>query len=142
MEGAGQPPNYKTPVGGVTTFLNALRAKDAKLLAEATAQRAKTESSAKHQKMFTAILDESLPDNELTDLASSFAGYRIVSTNQAKSSGHLGVILEKRKARSFDMTRRTITMRKEKTGWKVMDIGPEMELANGTTPKRASAKSN
>jgi len=107
----------------VNSFLVALRAKDPERLANATALHAEAESADKNKKMFKAILDKSLPDNELNDLASKLEGFQVVSQNIPKSSGRLGIILGKR--RGNDMVQRTVTVRLEKAGWKVVDIGPE-----------------
>jgi len=121
--GANEPANFKYPVTAVNSFLKALRAKDAEGLAQATALHAETESADKNKKMFKAILDKNLPDNELNDLAGKLDGFRVVSQNIPKSTGRLGVILGKQKGN--DTLQRTITVRLEKSGWKVVDIGPE-----------------
>jgi hypothetical protein len=133
----GGPADFKTPQGAVNAFLNALKAKDAEALKEATAQHAATESAPGNQKMFQNILDKSLPDDELSDLAQKLEGYSVSSMNPPKSTGRAEVIIAKTEGR-VRLTRK-ITVRREKEGWKVEDIAGEREFRSigiGTKRRR------
>jgi hypothetical protein len=121
MVGPNTPPDYRYPVTAVNTFLSALRAKDPERLSQATALRAEFEAAEKNRKQLKAIIDKSLPDSDLNDLAKGFEGFTVAGTNQPKSTGRLGVILQKSDGK--DMLRRTIEVRNEAKGWKVLDIG-------------------
>jgi hypothetical protein len=112
----------------VTSFLNAVKAKDAERLAEATALRAPTEASPRYQKIFTAIVEQSLTPEDLDELAKKLEGMNIIGQNQAKSSGRLGIIIGKNGQQSGESLQRTITVRKEKSGWKVCDISGQREF--------------
>ncbi len=124
--GAPGAATFRTPLGGATAFLKALKSKDLGSLAEATALRAPTEASAKYQKVFTAIREESLAPEDLDELAKKLEGYQIIGSNVQKSSGRYDVIVGK--AQGTSQFHRTITMRKEKAGWKVLDIGGAREF--------------
>ncbi len=103
-------------------FLKALKAKNAERLAEATARRAPTEASGpKNQKLFASILEQSLTEDDLNDLANKLEGYQVVGNNTPKSTGKYALILGKA-GKNGESYRRTITTRHEKDGWKVTDI--------------------
>jgi hypothetical protein len=119
--------DFRTPMGAVTAFLAALKAKDPDRLAEATALRAPMESTGKNQKLFTAILERSLADDELTELASKLEGFQIVDHNVPKSTGRYSLILAKA-GKNGSQLLRTIHTRHEKAGWKVVDISGQGEL--------------
>jgi hypothetical protein len=120
--GANEPSDFRYPVTAVRSFLNAVKAKDPERLAQTIALHAPYEADEKRKKTFEALLNKSLPDNELSDLAKGLDGYQVADTNTPKTTGRLGVIL--RKIQGRDMLQRTITVRKEQAGWKVVDIGP------------------
>jgi hypothetical protein len=122
----GERDNFTNPYYATQSFLNALKAKNLDRLAEATALHAPVEATGKNQKLFQAILDQSLSDEDLAELAKSMDGYQIVGQNTAKSSGRLGIIVMKPEGTS-QMTR-TVTTRHEKKGWKVVDISGKREL--------------
>jgi hypothetical protein len=123
--GGGQdngPADNHSPENAVRMFLKALKDKDKDKLAEATALRAQTEGSREALKdLFGRILDTSISDSELDDLAQKLDGYKVSGTNAVHSTGRLGVIVRKTLDKGGYMTR-TITVRKEKKGWGVMDI--------------------
>jgi hypothetical protein len=125
--GAAGPADYRTPTAAVTTFLAALRAKDPERLADATALHAATESSAHYRKVFTAIIEQSLAPEDIDEIAKKFEGMNVMDQNQPKSSGRLGIIVGKSGSKGNSFTR-TITVRKEKGGWKVCDISGQHEF--------------
>ncbi len=126
--------DFSNPYKAVMSFLNAVKAKDMDRIAEATAQRAgrPEETSAHYQKVFQAILEQSLAPEDLDELAKKFEGMKIAGQNQAKSTGRLGIIIAKSAGNSGqqqgDIYTRTITVRKEKAGWKVVDISGQREF--------------
>lgn len=120
--GENGPANFRSPVGAVNAFLKALKAKSSEQLAEATARRAPREASGpKNQKLFQSILDYSLSEDDLSDLANKLEGFTIVGNNVPKSTGKFTLILGKA-GKNGEYYRRTITTRHEKDGWKVSDI--------------------
>jgi hypothetical protein len=137
------PPNFREPIPATVAFLNAVKAKDRDLLAEATALRAPQEAaSAQMKKLFSTVVDQSISEDALAELAKALEGYQIVDTNTPKSTGRFGVILGKSNKKGGQF-RRTVTVRKEAKGWKVVDIGGQAELESmsnfgntGRTPAR------
>ncbi|SIO61127.1 hypothetical protein SAMN05444166_6649 [Singulisphaera sp. GP187] len=114
--------SFRSPNSAVDAFLKALKAKNAERLAEATARRAPTEASGpKNQKLFASILEQSLTEDDLSDLANKLEGYTVVGNNAPKSTGRYTLILGK-PGKNGEYYRRTITARHEKDGWKVLDI--------------------
>jgi len=122
----GQPANYTSPYGATIAFLTALKAKDLDRLADATALHAPTEAKGKNQKLFAAILDQSLADEDLEEFSKNLDGYQIVGHNDPKSTGRLGIIIAK--AEGASQMIRTVETRHEKKGWKVVDISGKREL--------------
>lgn len=125
--GDNSPPDFTTPWGGGATFLAALRAKDPARLHEATAARAPFECHEKNKKLFEALVEESMSQEDLDELAKLLEGYTITGQNTPKSSAVFSLIMTKASDRTTTLVRR-LTMRKEKAGWKVMDIGGKGEL--------------
>jgi hypothetical protein len=137
--GSNQPPDFRSPEGAVQAFLDALKARDLDRLTEATALRAPQESSNKLKDMFKRIFDSTLSESELNDLATKLEGYRIMSENPAKSTGRIDVVLMKTQANNNRASgvmgggayyHLKITVRKEKKGWGVCDIGTPTEFKN------------
>jgi hypothetical protein len=138
--GADEPADFRTQENAVKAFLNALKAKDPVRLREATALRAVRENEGKaNEKLFASILEESMSEDEIDELAKKLEGYQIAGRNVAKSSGRLGIILQK-SDKGGDILLRTITVRIEKDGWKVVDIGgvKVMPRSMGSTPRSRS----
>jgi hypothetical protein len=119
------PADTHSPDGAARAFLQALRAKDRSRLAEATALRSQKEASTtRMQELFAKVVDESISDSELDDLASKLDGYQVAGENAAKSTGSLGIIIHKPTDDGGYLSR-VLTVRKEKKGWGVMDISRE-----------------
>jgi hypothetical protein len=130
MRGVGgdnAPPDFSSAVGGVRAFLAALRKKDAAALAEATALHAPTEASDRNRRIFEQISRQELDEEGLSQLAQKLDGFEVQGQNVPKSSNQIGVTLRKRGTGNSMLTR-TIQVRKEKAGWKVLDIGGQSEL--------------
>jgi hypothetical protein len=121
--GSSAVDKFDTPVEGAQSWLNALKSGDLEAVKTATALRGQTEASTKaHKDLFASFVSDDGPQQEdVADLAKGFEGFKVVGKNTAKSTGQIGVILEKTEGRNT--LRRTLTMRKEKDGWKVMDFG-------------------
>jgi hypothetical protein len=118
-------------------FLAALKAKDKDRLAQTTAARAPTEAEEKHRKIFAAIIEQSISDDELDEMSKALDGFRVVQVLPAKSTGRIGVIIAKRDGK--DMLQRTIMTRKEQiapgqSGWKVLDIAQMYDFKPGLPP--------
>jgi len=136
MGGDNAPADFSSPIGGVNAFLKALRKKDAAALAEATALHAPTEASDKNRRIFEQISRQELDEEGLSQLAQRLEGFQIQSRNHPKSSNTIGITLGKRATGSNSMLYRTIQVRKEKAGWKVLDIGGQSELDGPMTIRR------
>jgi len=146
--GAGQvqdngPVDTHSPDGAVRAFLNALRAKDRDRLAEATAVRSPTEASTvKTRDLFAKIVDMSISDAEIDDLAKKLEGVHVAGENAVKSTGRLGIYVDK-PTEDGGSLRVTLTVRKEKKGWGVMDISRPTEfkgMGNMNQRKKAAPK--
>jgi hypothetical protein len=115
---------YENPINSAKTFLAAIKAKDPDKLADAVALRSISEmegATQKHQsKYFKPILERSVEQDTLDELAAMFEGMQIVGKNNPKSTGELGVILGKTAENKFVQI--TLYTRKEKAGWKVKDF--------------------
>jgi hypothetical protein len=157
------PADLRSPEGAVRAFLSALQAKDRDRLAEATALRSQREApleitvggpserpktsataaqkdtgNSKNQEMFAKIVDSSISDSELDEVAKKLEGYQIAGENAVKSTGRLGIFIDKL-ADNGSVLRRTVTVRREKKGWGVMDISPPTEFkpAGATIRRKA-----
>ena len=75
--GLDQQVNFHTPIGAVLAFLHALRVKDPKALEEATALRSPTEAKPRNRDLFSAILEKSLTEEDLNELATKLEGFQI-----------------------------------------------------------------
>ncbi len=140
--GSGKEPDFRTQVGAVTAFLDAVKAKDPIRLKDATALHAVDDNKGKrNEKLFSAILDESITPEDIEELGKKLGGYSIASFNVPKSSGKLGVILQKQ-GQNGDTLLRTIPVRKEKAGWKVDEIGGEGKLPSGYGGMRRGNRSS
>ncbi|WP_435009424.1 hypothetical protein P12x_000677 [Tundrisphaera lichenicola] len=120
------PDTFLHPNTAVEAFISALKLKDRDRLAEATARRASTEAAEKHQKIFESIIDGSISDDELDEMSKALGEFKVAGVLPAKSSGKVGVVVSKMEGR--DRHQRTIMTRKEKEGWKVLDVGSELEF--------------
>jgi hypothetical protein len=138
-----KPVNYHDPRASVKAFLEALKDKDVDRLSEATALRSPYESSSKHRELFQRIVDGSISEAQLNDLAENLDEYKISGEAAVTSTGKLGILVSK-KTKTGKMQRK-ITVRKEKAGWKVLDISSIIEFKGFrryTPPKRPSAPTN
>lgn len=123
----GESGNFHTPLGGAMAFLNALKSKNLEKVAEATALRAPMEAvGTTNQRIFQAILNKEISEEDLAEFAKKLDGYQISGANQAKSTAKIGITISKMEGNSF--LRRTITMRHERAGWKVSDISGTGEI--------------
>jgi len=135
------PADFRTQLGAVNAFLAAVRAKDATRLKEATALRAgqDNETRPQNKKLFEAILEENLSGDDLDELAKKLEGFQVTGANEAKSSARLGIILHKSEGGGAFL-QRTITVRREKAGWKVVDISGEGKLEKPITIPRGGMR--
>jgi hypothetical protein len=131
------PVDLHSPEGAVKGFLDALKAKDADRLSESMALRAPREAtSSKNQELFQKILDLGLSDSELDELANKLDGYTIAGENPARSTARVEVILRK-PGENGAYTLRKVTVRHEKKGWGILDIGgPQVFKSLSGMPRR------
>ncbi len=138
LGGAGNgAADFSTPGGAAMAFLMAVQSKDRARIAQATARRAPTEASARNQEVFKVLLEESVDDDQLEELAKAFQGYQISGLQIAKNTGQRGVNLSKQGSAGESLTR-TVQVRKEKEGWKVIDFTGfrEFKYIPSTKPRR------
>jgi len=112
--------------------LNALKAKDLDRLNESTALRASVPhegGTAKNQELFQKIIDLSLSDSDLDDLAKKLEGFAVAGENPQRSTGRIDVVIRKTGEHGGYILRK-VTVRREKKGWGVLDIGPSQEFKN------------
>lgn len=116
-------PDYSDAVKGAQTFLAAVRSKDVERIADAVALRSVSpeEGSARYKKTFQAILDRSVEPQVMDEIYEAFKEMKVVGSNNIKSSGSRGIIVGHQSDKQEYITR-TLTMRREKAGWKVLDI--------------------
>jgi hypothetical protein len=126
------PKSFQTAAGAVSAFMAAVKAKDKERLKEATAIRAPKEAIEKHRKIFAAIDDQTITDDELDAMARALEGYRPVSQLPAKSTGRIEIVVGKQAGLNYHQ--RTITTRKEKDGWKVLDVSDMLDFKPLLTP--------
>jgi hypothetical protein len=131
---AAKAPDFRDPMKGAQSFLDAVKSKDAERISEAIAQRSRNEAVDSHKERLAALLDKSADQATLDELADLFEGMRITDTNVAKSTGRRGVILSKRKGN--DEIRITLYMRRELNDWKVVDYSGK-KINKGFNPLRA-----
>ena len=118
---------FTDPKTAAAAFLFAVKEKNLNRMAQATALRAATkESESKNQELFRLILAQKLGKEDLDELAEKLSGFKIAATN-APALNITKIVISK-PAGNGVMTR-TVTMRQEKAGWKVLDISGEGELA-------------
>ena len=119
------PVDTHSPQGVVKAFLGALKSKDADRLVEATARRTASEAtSSANRELFGKILEVSLSDSEMDDLAKKLDGYKISGENPPRSTAKVDVVIQKSGPNGSYMRRR-VTTRHEKKGWGVLDISGE-----------------
>ena len=97
-------------------------------------------ATQRNRDLFLTIVDQSISDSELDDIAKKLEGYKVAGENAAKSTGRLGIIIHKQTDDGGYLSR-VVTARKEKKGWGVMDIsGPtEFKGMSGQRPRRTGA---
>ena len=133
--GSNTPASFLTPAEGVTAFLNALEDRDLDRLAEAIAKHALVDARESNRKMFNQIADGTLPQDDLDDIAKRLEGYRIVGSDPPRSTGQSVILLQKEEG--GDLLGRKITTRKEKAGWKVQDVGAQIDYYGARKSKKS-----
>jgi hypothetical protein len=123
---------YLRPNTAVVAFLAALKSKNKDRLAETVAKRAPTEAVEKHRKIFSEIIDGSISDDDIDEMAKALEGFQVTQVLQAKSTRRIDVIVSKMSGR--DRLQRTIVTRQEVEGWKVLDIEAMYDFKPGLPP--------
>jgi hypothetical protein len=125
------PVNYHNARSTVQAFLDALRAKDRDRLYEACAQRAILEASERMKPIFEKIFDLSISDSELDELDEKLRDYKVAYENPPQSTKKIGVVLQKT-ATQGSLSNVVVTVRWEKKGYGVVDIGLHSVNRKGT----------
>jgi hypothetical protein len=123
---------FKLPGTSVVAFLAAVKSKNKDRLAETVAKRAPTEADEKHRKIFSEIIDGSISDDDLDEMAKALDGFQVMSVLQAKSTRVVKVVVSKMSGK--DRLQRTIVTRQEIDGWKVLDIEAMYDFKPGLPP--------
>jgi len=133
--GSGAAPSFQNAQKGAQSFLDALKSKDIERVSEATALRSQYEAkTADHRQLFNQILSKTIEQADVNKLADLFEGMTIQDMNTVKSSGQVGVIVGKTKGQ--ERVTRTLTVRHEKAGWKVMDFSDARQYIPGNAMNR------
>ena len=134
----GIHPGFQAPVKTALDFLEAVKAKDAEALAEVTALRAPTEAATEgHRKFFETVLKKEASVEDLDALAEQFSNYQFMTVQNGKSIARVDVIVGK--ATRDDQYQRTIHVRKEKAGWKIVDYSGAYSYIGRRGPVRKRA---
>jgi hypothetical protein len=145
--GGGTPNSSGTPGGGNSSksptievaekFLEALKAKDLEKLKDVIALRAPLQASPKHRPIFANIRDGQLDEATLAEMSEAFDEMKVTDMNTPKSTGLRGVIVSKTEKESNEMISRTIYIRREVAGWKVLDFsGPRIQTGYSTGTRK------
>lgn len=127
-------PDYSDPVHAAETFLSAVQNKDARILAEAVAIRGQFEAATEERKkMFEALKNENLAQEEMDELARQFDGMKVMNKNLPKSSGNVRVVVGKQEDNR--LYTRTLIVRREKDGWKIQDFTKQRMERTGLSTK-------
>jgi hypothetical protein len=114
--------DFDSPQGAVEAFLDAIEARDIQRLQEATALRAPQHAeTAARRKAFQAIREMSLTPEEFDMIAENMDGFKIARMSRPTEAGVLSFILQKEGEFGSTLLR-TIDVRKERSGWKVLDV--------------------
>ena len=133
--GVGKTNDFSDPAKAVESFLEAVKSKNAELLAETLSRRAPTEAkSAAIKKYMSGALEKTLKSNDLDDMATAFADYTVEGLSVSKSSGSVNVTIGRIKKLTgkndrSDYERRIMRVHRDgKAGWKVVDFGNKIVL--------------
>jgi hypothetical protein len=140
-------PSASTPGGGSSNsspsieaaekFLDALKEKDLEKLKDAIALRAPLQATPKHRPIFANIRDGQLDEATLAEMSEAFAEMKVTDMNTPKSTGLRGVIVSKTEKDQNEMVSRTIYVKREVAGWKVLDFsGPRIRSGYSTGSRK------
>lgn len=133
-----QVPVFRTPADAVAAFLTALKDKDPVRLREATSARAPIETGPKNRSLFTAILEQTLAEDKLTELAAQLEGFQIVAQHPMQT-GRVLVYVVKPGPNDSEIVREISARWQNKKGWKVLDISEPTERKKKTSRGRRPA---
>jgi len=134
----GSGNSKKSPsIEAAEKFLDALKDKDLQKLQDAIALRAPLQAAVKHRPIFANIRDGQLDEATLTELSEAFDEMKVAGMNTPKSTGLRGVIVSKTEKEKNEMVSRTIYVRREVAGWKVLDFsGPHIRSSFGNSYRK------
>ncbi len=124
--------DFTEPAKAVESFLSAASARDGERIGAAISRRAAGEAKAGGlKKIFTAAVERKLSDEDVANIAETFADYKVMNMTPGKTSGSLSVTIgREKKEKGTGKTERTIFERRimrvhrdGNTGWKILDFG-------------------
>lgn len=138
---ADKSPDYSKPETAVQTFIDAAKNKNLSVLAEATALRAATneEITQKQRQFLESLKNENVDQGGLDELARAFDGVEILSQNQARSTHSRSLTVGK--TEEGKLITRTVYVRLEKDGWKIMGFSGQRSQNVGVRPDRRAGAS-
>lgn len=137
--GGGGSGSKQATVEAAQKFIDATKDKDLQKLQEAIALRAPFESQPKHRTLFANIRDGQIDQATLDELHEAFDEMKAVGMNTPKSTGIRGIIFSKQSKDDGknETVSRTIYVRREVAGWKVLDFsGPHVVSGYATRTKK------
>jgi hypothetical protein len=114
--------HFRTPDDAVVAFLEAVKAKNAVRLRNATSIEAPDKAVPENRARFRAIMEKSLSKAELAALASELEGYEAMGPVRP-SAGRTTYAVVKPGPKGTQFVRIFSVRWQKQTGWKVRDIG-------------------
>ncbi len=118
-------PDYTDPAKATESFMDAVEKRDPDLLAEAVAKRARySEYTRRSRELLVSFLDGEPLEFQLEELANSIQDFEVLDGNYSPKQRSLAFVIIG-KSTERDVTYRRLYLRKEKAGWKVLEVGRE-----------------
>ncbi len=122
--------DFSEPTKAVESFLSAAKARDGERIGQAISRRAPGEAKAAGLKrVMTSAVDRKLSDEDIANIAETFADYQVMNITPGKTSGSVNVTIG-RERKGTGKTERTTFERRimrvhrdGNTGFKILDFG-------------------
>jgi hypothetical protein len=122
--------DFSDPSKAVESFLSAAQARNGESIGAAISRRAPGEAKAAGlKKILTAAVERKLSDEEIGNIADTFADYKVMNLTPGKSSGSVNITIGRERKGTSKSERSTFERRIMRvhrdgnTGWKVLDFG-------------------
>ncbi|MFO0956345.1 MAG: hypothetical protein U0800_02630 [Isosphaeraceae bacterium] len=122
----------------MNTFLSAIKSRDPERISNAVALRSRTEAKDANKPLFEAMLDKNLTEDAISDLARSYEGMSVINYSALSETGKVSVRVGKQNGR--EVIERSLIVRKEKAGWKVLDFDKFREYVPMGTPGKTNTR--